>query len=98
MIRTFVKPTQSNYTVVLNLPKDYIGQEIEIIAFKKEEGLMKGASVDITKPTKKKSKSKTISKEKTLLIKEIKQAVEEMKLIRAGKLKGTPAKQLLDEL
>jgi len=28
----------------------------------------------------------------------IKQAVEEMKLIKEGKLKATPAKELLDEL
>lgn len=39
-----------------------------------------------------------ISEEKALLMEEIKEAVEEMKLIRQGKLKGIPAKQLLDEL
>jgi len=39
-----------------------------------------------------------ISNEKALLIKEIKEAVEELNLIKKGKLKGTPAKQLLDEL
>ncbi|MBT9485709.1 MULTISPECIES: hypothetical protein [unclassified Sediminibacterium] len=43
-------------------------------------------------------KAKTISEEKALLIEEIKEAVEELKLIRQGKLKGIPAKQLLDEL
>lgn len=43
-------------------------------------------------------KTKTISQEKALLIEEIKDAVEELKLIRQGKLKGIPAKQLLDEL
>ena len=43
-------------------------------------------------------KSKTISEEKALLIEQIKEAVEELKLIRQGKLKGIPAKQLLDEL
>lgn len=43
-------------------------------------------------------KAKTISEEKALLIEEIKEAVEELKLVRAGKLKGIPAKQLLDEL
>lgn len=43
-------------------------------------------------------KAKTISDEKALLMEEIKEAVEEMKLIRQGKLKGIPAKQLLDEL
>lgn len=43
-------------------------------------------------------KAKTISEEKALLIEEIKEAVEELKLIRQGKLKGIPAKQLFDEL
>ena len=39
MIRTFVIPTQSNYKVTLDFPEDYVGEEIEIIAFKKHEGL-----------------------------------------------------------
>jgi len=43
-------------------------------------------------------KAKTISKEKSILMEEIKEAVEELKLVRQGKLKGIPAKQLLDEL
>jgi hypothetical protein len=43
-------------------------------------------------------KTKTISEEKAKLMEEIKEAVEELKLIRQGKLKGIPAKQLLDEL
>jgi hypothetical protein len=43
-------------------------------------------------------KTKTISNEKALLMEEIKEAVEELKLVRHGKLKGIPAKQLLDEL
>lgn len=43
-------------------------------------------------------KAKTISEEKALLMEEIKEAVEELKLVRQGKLKGIPAKQLLDEL
>ena len=43
-------------------------------------------------------KAKTISDEKALLMVEIKEAVEELKLVRQGKLKGIPAKQLLDEL
>jgi hypothetical protein len=43
-------------------------------------------------------KTKTISNEKALLMEEIKEAVEELKLVRQGKLKGIPAKQLLDEL
>ena len=43
-------------------------------------------------------KTKTISDEKALLMEEIKDAVEELSLIRKGKLKGITAKQLLDEL
>lgn len=43
-------------------------------------------------------KIKAISNEKALLMEEIKEAVDELKLIRQGKLKGIPAKQLLDEL
>lgn len=43
-------------------------------------------------------KSKPITNEKALLIEEIKEAVEELSLIRQGKLKGIPAKQLLDKL
>jgi hypothetical protein len=43
-------------------------------------------------------KTKTLSDEKALLMEEIKEAVEELKLVRQGKLKGIPAKQLLDEL
>jgi hypothetical protein len=42
-------------------------------------------------------KAKTISNEKALLMLEIKEAVEELSMIRQGKLKGVPAKQLLDE-
>jgi molybdopterin-biosynthesis enzyme MoeA-like protein len=43
-------------------------------------------------------KAKTISDEKALLIEEIKEAVENLKLVRKGKLKARPAKDLLDEL
>jgi hypothetical protein len=43
-------------------------------------------------------KTKTISDEKAILMEEMKEAVEELKLIRQGKLKGISAKQLLDEL
>lgn len=43
-------------------------------------------------------KVKTISDEKALLIEEIKEAVEEMKLIRAGKKKGRNAIEFLNEL
>jgi len=43
-------------------------------------------------------KAKTISDEKALLIEEIKEAVENLKLVRKGKLKARPAKDLLNEL
>ena len=43
-------------------------------------------------------RTRTISEEKALLIEEIKDAVDELKLIRKGKLKGIPAKDLLNEL
>ena len=43
-------------------------------------------------------KAKTISTEKALLIEEIKEAVDNLKLVRAGKLKARPAKDLLNEL
>jgi hypothetical protein len=39
-----------------------------------------------------------ISEEKAVIIEEIKEAVEELNLIKQGKLKGIPAQQLLDEL
>jgi hypothetical protein len=39
MIRTIVVPDTSTFRVALEFPKDYLGQEVEIIAFKKEEGL-----------------------------------------------------------
>lgn len=40
MIRTFITPTQSNYNVSFNFPDDYLGQELELIVFKKQEGLV----------------------------------------------------------
>lgn len=43
-------------------------------------------------------KVKTISKEKALLMEEIKEAVENLTLVREGKLKARPAKDLLNEL
>jgi hypothetical protein len=43
-------------------------------------------------------KATIISDEKAILVQDIKEAVEELNLIRQGKLKGIPAKQLLDEL
>ncbi|MFB9845467.1 hypothetical protein [Mucilaginibacter ginsenosidivorans] len=43
-------------------------------------------------------KVKPISGEKAVLMEEIKEAVENLKLVREGKLKGRPARELLDEL
>jgi len=43
-------------------------------------------------------KAKPLTSHKAEVLEGVKQAVEEMKLINAGKLKGTPAKELLDEL
>jgi DNA-binding protein H-NS len=43
-------------------------------------------------------KTTTISEEKAILIEEIKDAVNELALIRKGKLKGISAKDLLNEL
>ena len=40
MIRTFVTPSKSNFNLILYLPQDYLGQELEIIVFKKQEGLI----------------------------------------------------------
>lgn len=43
-------------------------------------------------------KTKTISDEKALLMEEIKEAVDNLMLVRKGKLKARPAKDLLNEL
>ncbi len=43
-------------------------------------------------------KAKTLSGEKALLIEEIKEAVDNLRLVRRGKLKGRPARELLDEI
>lgn len=43
-------------------------------------------------------KAKPLSDEKAQLINEIKEAVDNLKLVRQGKLKARPAKELLDEL
>ncbi len=43
-------------------------------------------------------KAQPIANPKAKLIEEIKQAVEEMKLVRAGKLKARPIEDLLNEL
>ncbi len=43
-------------------------------------------------------KTKTISDEKALLIEEIKEAVDNLNLVRQGKMKARAAKELLNEL
>jgi len=43
-------------------------------------------------------KTKNITDEKAQLMDDIKESIEELKLIRQGKLKGIPAKDLLNEL
>jgi hypothetical protein len=41
MIRTYITPKQTNCHIELNFPKEYLGEELEIIVFKKNEGLKK---------------------------------------------------------
>jgi hypothetical protein len=43
-------------------------------------------------------KTKQLTDEQALLLSEIREAVENLKLVREGKLKARPAKELLDEL
>lgn len=43
-------------------------------------------------------KTKTLSDEKALLMEEIKEAVEELNLVKAGKLKARNVEDLLNEL
>ncbi len=43
-------------------------------------------------------KAKPLTDEKALLMEEIKEAVENLKLVRKGELKARSAKELLDEL
>jgi hypothetical protein len=43
-------------------------------------------------------KAKPLAGEKALLIEEISEAVENLKLVRQGKLKARPAKDVLNEL
>jgi hypothetical protein len=40
MVRTFITPTKRNYNLVLELPEEYLGQELELIVFKRQEGLV----------------------------------------------------------
>ena len=43
-------------------------------------------------------KAKPLSNENAILIDEIKEAVEELKLVRHGKIKARPARDLINEL
>lgn len=43
-------------------------------------------------------KAKPLTEEKALLMREIREAVENLKLVRQGKLKARPAKELLNDL
>ncbi len=43
-------------------------------------------------------KATTLSDEKALLLEEMKEAVENLKLVKKGLLKARPAQELLDEL
>jgi len=43
-------------------------------------------------------KAKSLSDEKAILMEDIKEAVENLKLVRKGKMKARPARELLDEL
>ena len=43
-------------------------------------------------------KIKPLTSEKAQLMEEVKEAVENLKLVRAGKMQARPAKELLDEL
>lgn len=43
-------------------------------------------------------KAKTISDEKGILIEELKEAMDNLKLVKAGKMKARPVRELLDEL
>ncbi len=40
----------------------------------------------------------TVEQEKPLFLQELEEAVENLKLVKAGKMKALPAKSLLDEL
>ena len=44
------------------------------------------------------AKAKKISPEKAQFLEEIKEAVENLNLVKQGKMKARPAKELLDEL
>lgn len=41
MIHTTIIPNTRTYTLALDLPQEYLGEEIEVIIFKKQEGFIK---------------------------------------------------------
>ena len=41
MIRTIITPDKSTVNISLSVPESYIGEEMEVIAFTKKEGLEK---------------------------------------------------------
>lgn len=43
-------------------------------------------------------KTKTISSEKAQILEELKESVDNLKLVRQGKLKARPARELLNEI
>lgn len=49
MIRKFITPTQSKYNIALDIPEEYLGQELEIIVFKKQEGLTNEKKLNLTR-------------------------------------------------
>lgn len=46
MVRTLVRPSKN--TISFNIPEDYIGKQIEVIAFAKDEGIEKERQVNKT--------------------------------------------------
>lgn len=47
MIRTVIKPTKSHHSFTLEIPQDYLGEELEVLVFKKNENLKDGENLKI---------------------------------------------------
>ncbi|MFN0176683.1 MAG: hypothetical protein ACKVU0_18725 [Saprospiraceae bacterium] len=62
MLRTIVTPDQSDFQLSLNLPADYVGKELEVIVFAKDEGVK-------AKPAPRKKVSFTVLKTKGIRFK-----------------------------
>jgi len=41
MIRTIITPDTDKFNLILSVPENYIGKELEVIAFAKDEGIEK---------------------------------------------------------